>query len=49
MIKITSKETDKIWPPNSNATDYNVITKKAYENIIRGDNLLTELINYNNK
>ena len=23
MIKNTNKETDKIWPPNSNARDFN--------------------------
>ena len=47
MIKNTNEEIDKIWPPNSNARDFNGISQKLIEKIIKGDNLLTELINYN--
>ena len=47
MIKNTNEKTDKIWPPNSNARDFNGISQKLIEKIIKGDNLLTELINYN--
>lgn len=48
MIKNTNEEIDKIWPPNSNARDFNGISQKLIEKIIKGDNLLTELINFNN-
>ena len=48
MIKNTNKDTDKIWPPKSNARDFNGISQKLIEKIIKGDNLLTELINFNN-
>jgi len=39
MIKNTNKETDKIWPSKSNARDFNGISQKLIEKIIKGDNL----------
>ena len=48
MIKNTNEEIDKIWPPNSNARDFNGISQKLIEKIIKGDNLLAEIINFNN-
>ena len=48
ITNLTTENTDRIWNPKSTAKDYNGFSQKTIEEVIRGENLLIEIANYNN-
>ena len=47
VLKNTTEQENKIWPPQSDTRDHNGFAQKTIEKIIRVDNLKIELINFN--